>query len=431
MKDYENHDHLVIERAKGIHLYGPGGKVYYDTISSWWTNLHGHGHRDIRRGVNRQMKTLDHVNFSGFTHGPAVELAQRLRDHLPSGLSRFFYSDNGSTAVEVALKMAFQYFKNQGNDARDTFLYFDNSYHGDTLGAMSVSGQGPFGKPFESLKFSAIQAPKPCAQCASGTPGTGDTCTGECFKATAELLENYQDRLAAVIIEPLVQCVGGMWIHSTAFLRALVEKARSLNIMVIFDEVATGFGRTGTMFALDQAKVQPDFLCLSKGITGGVLPLAVTVTTNQVYEAFYDDYGKYKTFFHGHSYTANPVACAAGIASLEIFRKEKTLERVARTSSFFAQTLKNTFQGSYVGALRNLGMIGALDLVPEKGKSFPAKDRVGYQVYRRSLENGLVLRPLGDTLYWLLPLVVREKDIKIILERSRMTIEEVLRGRNL
>lgn len=427
-RDAEAFPPLVIDRAKGVFLYDAQGRRYYDTISSWWTNLHGHGHPALTRALHRQAKRLDHVNFSGFTHVPAARLSARLADHLPPTLCRFFYSDNGSTAVEAAVKMAVQYFYNLGRPDKRRVAYLGGAYHGDTLGAVSLSGSGGFHAPFQALRFDSLELLQPDFARPHGftfNPVNEPADEGH-WQAVQALLTAQADSLAAVIVEPLIQCVAGMRPYPAEFLRRLQSLCRSLDILVIYDEVATGFGRTGSLFALDQAGTQPDLLCLAKGLSGGVLPLAVTVTTKAVYQAFSGP--RERTFFHGHSYTANPIACAAGEASLRLLEKPATLARAGQAAQTLAEGLQGWAGLAFVRDVRFLGLMAAVDLAdPEAGLPLPAAWGLGQRIYRLGLEHGLVLRPLGDTVYWLLPLVLKPAQVRAILEKSRTVIESVLR----
>jgi len=430
MKDYADRDPVVMVRGKGVKLFDADGKMYYDTVSSWWCNVHGHGHPAIRRGVARQLARLEHVLFAGVTHPPAAELVDRLRPHLNPQLSRFFFSDNGSTSVEIALKMAFQYWQNTGDKNRTRFVFLENSYHGDTVGSMSVGGIGIYHQLYAPLRFKSHQVPAPqCSQCRyRRTPMTLDArtpgCALQCFHAMETLLRKEAGSLAAVIVEPLMQGSAGINIYPPVYLQELRELTTRLNILLIFDEVATGFGRTGTFFAHHQANVVPDFLCLSKGLTSGTLPLALTVTREPVYQAFYDDPLANKTFFHGHTYTANPLACAAGVESLKLFRKKKLPDSQSAVIRYFHDQLRSFEAYEWVGDIRYLGFIGAIDIVRSRRErqSFAANDRIGFKIYLESLKHKLFLRPLGDTIYWFLPLCVSRKDVAEIMRRSRAAI---------
>ncbi|NNM53449.1 MAG: adenosylmethionine--8-amino-7-oxononanoate transaminase [Spirochaetales bacterium] len=418
----------LIVRGRGVKLYDDQGHSYYDTISSWWTNLHGHGHPALVRAIKNQAKRLDHVNFSGFTHPAALELTAALTSHLPVALNRFFYSDDGSTAVEAALKMAFQYQFNRGFFKKTQFAYLEEGYHGDTLGAVGVSGVDDFHGVFRPLRLPSYRLPAPRAQALGNKTGNpvALTCPEEVWQTTEALLRRQADVTAAVIVEPLIQCVAGMQPYPADYLRRLGRLCRELGILVIYDEVATGFGRTGTFFALDQAGTVPDFLCLAKGLSGGVLPLALTITTAEVELAFE---GPGKTFLHGHSFTANPIACASALASLRLFDSRfwrlGALERSAPVSQAFHDYLRGWQTRPELGDIRFLGHIGAVDLVnPETGKPWPATLRAGQRAYQLSLAKGLVLRPLGDTLYWFLPLCLTPRDLTNILKLSTEVLTE-------
>ena len=434
MKDYEDRDPPVIVKARGTRLETIEGRELFDTISSWWTNIHGHLHPALNEALRKQLELLDHVNFSGFTHPYAVEVVERLRTFLPPSLSRFFFSDNGSTAVEVALKMAFQFWQNRGFSEKIRFLCLENAYHGDTIGAVSVGGVDLFFKLYKPLTFETFRAPSPyCFRCEESpgfTLSATHECSLRCLKGLEEILSRHAGEICAVIVEPRLQAAGGMLVYPKEYLRKLRNLCDEYEILLIFDEVATGFGRTGTMFAMEQAGVVPDIICLAKGLTGGYLPLALTVTTEEVYQAFYADYLEGKTFYHGHSFTANPLGCAVAAASLKLFAEEKPLEKSRPARDLFQQRLQELFsEEEYVGDIRYLGYVGAIELVAERKKKrpFPPEKRLGFQIYMRSLEEGLVLRPLGDVIYWFLPLCITEEEVEEILSRSQKVIRETVK----
>ncbi len=434
MKDYEDRDPPVIVKARGTRLETIEGQLLYDTISSWWTNVHGHLHPRLNQALKRQLELLDHVNFSGFTHPYATEVVKHLLDFLPPHLSRFFFSDNGSTAVEVALKMAFQYWQNQGFTAKTRFVCLENAYHGDTLGAVSVGGVDLFFKLYKPLTFETFRAPSPyCYRCEEGPPLTLSAehkCSLRCLQGLEEILTRHHQEICAVILEPRLQAAGGMLVYPAAYLKALKELTEKYQVLLIFDEVATGFGRTGTMFAFEQAGVVPDLICLAKGLTGGYLPLALTVTTEEVYRAFYADYLEGKTFYHGHSYTANPLCCAVAIENLKVFKEEDPLARGKEVRARFHRLLTDLFaEEPYVGDVRFVGYVGAVELVADKDRKepFPVEKRLGFKIYMNSLEEGLVLRPLGDVIYWFLPLCVTEAEVEEILTLSREVIRKTLK----
>ncbi len=426
MKKGEKLPPLVIERAKGIKLYDRDGKFYYDTISSWWCNVHGHNHPRIKAAIRRQLNRLDHVLFAGITHEPAVRLAEKLVAIAPRGLSRVFFSDNGSTAVEVALKMSFQHWQQTGRPEKKKFIRLENAYHGDTVGAMSVSGVGKFNRLFSPLFFPAFRVPSPyCYRCPikKSPPDCGLACAGP----LEELLQKKSTVIAALILEPMLQAAGGMIVHPAAYLKQAALLCRRYGVHLILDEVATGFGRTGRMFACEHAGIRPDFLCLAKGITGGCLPLGATLTTERIFRSFYSGEGSDRTFYHGHTYTANPLACAAALASLEIFRQERTLARVKKLIPVFHAGMEGMRELPLVGDVRCLGMVGALELVKDKRtkQPFAEREEIGRRVYREGLKRNLLLRPLGNAIYLFLPLSIKTAELKDVVRRTREVVEKV------
>ncbi|MGI4851102.1 MAG: adenosylmethionine--8-amino-7-oxononanoate transaminase [Janthinobacterium lividum] len=403
---------FVIQKGQGSWLYDEQGHKYLDLISSWWVNLHGHGHPDIAKAIYDQALTLEHVIFAGFTHQPAVMLCEQLQQLLPSQLCRFFFSDNGSTAVEVAMKMAYQYACNRGDQDRTLFLCFEGGYHGDTFGAMSVSATSGFHTSFSKLLFTTRTIPYPA------TWWQDDTI--EMREAQAlEILEDYLKKdghkIAALILEPLIQGASGMRMCRPCFIDRVMEQVKSFNIPVIFDEVMTGFGRTGTTFALEQLKITPDFLCLSKGLTGGFLPLALTVTTSEIYTAFLDDQFT-KAFAHGHSYTANPLGCAAALASLKLLQHPEMSQSWQIIHQQHREGLENLQDKGMIERPRLLGTIAAFQMpdiyTPTMMKSLKEKFR----------QQGLLLRPLGNTVYLLPPYCTLKNDLK----ESYDKIEKIL-----
>jgi len=426
MKDCEKSPPILIERAKGAKLYDKKGTLYYDTISSWWCNVHGHNHPVIKRAINKQLGFLEHVLFAGFTHKPAIELAQRLISISPKSLTKVFFSDNGSTSVESALKLSFQYWHNIGKKKKTKFISLDAAYHGDTIGAMSIGGVNLFSSLFSPLFFKSFKVASPyCYRCPVGKERS--SCDIDCIRPLESLLKNKSSEIAAMILEPLVMGAAGMIIYPKEYLRRVAALAKKYNIHLILDEVATGFGKTGKMFACQHLNIEPDFICLSKGITSGYLPLAATLTTQKIYQAFYDDYDKRKTFYHGHTYTANPISCSAAVASLALFKKERTLERVAKLCPSFHKGLEEFRDLPIVGDVRYIGMIGALELVKDKKRkmAFGFAERIGKVVYERGLRSGIILRPLGNVVYFCLPLCIKEREIHIILRRAYKVISEV------
>jgi adenosylmethionine-8-amino-7-oxononanoate aminotransferase len=404
-------------------LYDYEGKFYYDTISSWWCNVHGHAHPAIREAIKQQVDELEHVLFAGFTHKPAIELSEKLVEISPKGLNRVFYSDNGSTAVEVALKMAVQYWVARNKNGKNRFISLDRGYHGDTAGAMSVSGPSPFNEAFKPLMFSAYRVPSPyCYRCPSG--GGINRCGRECLKAVEEILEKHSAEIAAMILEPMLIGAGGMIIYPSYYLAGVRELTRKYDVLLIVDEVATGFGRTGRMFASEHAGIEPDLMCISKGVTSGYLPLGATLATNEIFEAFYGDYSSGKTFYHGHTFTANPIACRAAVRSIELFSEENSLSRTGMINVLLDSFLDVTRAFPYVGDTRNIGVVGAIELVMDKEtkKPFPPERRIGIEIYKRALEENLILRPLGDVIYFFLPLSAKKEELEDIFERAARVI---------
>ena len=388
---------IPIVKAKGVWLYTEDGRKILDGISSWWVNIHGHSHPILNQALTHQAETLEHVMFAGFTHQPAIELAEKLIVVLPKNLSKVFYSDNGSTAVEVALKMAYQFWQNKGEE-RKTFVALENAYHGDTFGAMSASDESAFTNPFKPLLFNVLR-------------------TNTEIENLEKIFQRHSSEIAALIIEPILQAAGGMLIHSAEFLKKVRLLCDDYKILLIADEVMTGFGRTGKMFACEHAKILPDLICLSKALTGGYLPLGVTVSTEEIYQAFYDD-DRTKTFFHGHSMTANPLACAVACASLELFETENCLEKVAFINRKFSNGLPKLLGLNCVKDVRIIGSIGIIEL--NTGEGYLAN--IGQILLKEFLERNILLRPLGNVLYFMPPYVITESEINWVIDQ----IQEVL-----
>lgn len=427
MKDCLSLPPILIARARGIKLYDFKGNFYYDTISSWWCNVHGHNHPKIKNAIKRQLDSLEHILFAGFTHKPAIQLAEKVISIAPGKLSKVFFSDNGSTAVEVALKMSFQYWNNTAQFKKTKFVALDYGYHGDTLGAMSVSGVTLFNEIFSSLFFPSFKIPAPyCYRCPMHK--SRDNCNIDCITVLEKLLKKKSQEIAAIILEPRVLAAGGMIVYPKDYLSKVADLAKRFNLHLIIDEVATAFGRTGKMFACEHVdNLEPDFMCLSKGITSGYLPLGITLTTDRIYQAFWADYEKRKTFYHGHTYAANPLSCSAALASLEIFTKEKTLEKIRKIIPLFHDRLEK-FRGlPIIGDVRYIGLIGALELVKNKKSKqpFDFKERIGLEVYKRGLNKNLILRPLGNIIYFFIPLCIKRNDLEDILEKSYSVIKSL------
>ncbi|MGV1100975.1 adenosylmethionine--8-amino-7-oxononanoate transaminase [Thiovibrio sp. JS02] len=418
MRDYAQRDLLLIDRAQGTRLHDANGFEYFDTISSWWCIVHGHSHPLIVERLRAQLNRLDQVLLAGTSHEGAILLAEKLVSLAPENLAKVFYSDNGSTACEIAIKMSLQYWRQVGQPKRTRLVALERGYHGDTIGTMSLGGVPEFHSAFASLLFASHRLPSPyCYRCPVGQ--AQESCDCQCLLPLAELLAAQGDEVAALIVEPLIQAAGGMIVYPGKYLKKLVFLCRRAGVHVIFDEVATGFGRTGTMFALEQAGVAPDFLCLSKGLTAGLLPMAATLTSEEVYQAFYADYAEGKTFFHGHTFTGNPLAAAAALASLEVFAREETMAGLPEKISFLQKRMQRFADLPWVGDLRQLGMISAMELVRDKGRkeAYDFAERVGWPIYLAGLKEGLLLRPIGNVIYLWLPLSVTLAEIEEITER--------------
>ncbi|UZR27585.1 adenosylmethionine--8-amino-7-oxononanoate transaminase [Methylococcus mesophilus] len=417
MKDHESLPLIPIRRGEGVWLEDFDGKCYLDAISSWWVNLFGHCHPAINAALADQLGRLEQVIFAGFSHEPGIRLAERLVDLTPPGLERCFYADNGSAAVEVALKMSFHYWRNLGRHGKTRFVTLENSYHGETLGALAVGDVPLYKETYRPLLMEALVAPSPDAY--GREPGETEAGYAERrFRDMLEILERGADEICAVIVEPLVQCAGGMRMYDPLYLRLLREACDRLGIHLIADEIAVGFGRTGSLFACEQAGISPDFLCLSKGLTGGYLPLAAVLTRPEIYAAFYDDYGTQKAFLHSHSYTGNPLACRAALATLELFDETDVLGRNRELARCMADATERFQEHPHVAEVRQRGMILAIEMVKDKAtrESYPWKERRGLRVYRRALERGVLLRPLGHVIYFMPPYVITPEQIRFMAE---------------
>jgi adenosylmethionine-8-amino-7-oxononanoate aminotransferase len=416
---------LPIVRGQGVYLYTEDGRRLLDAISSWWVNIHGHSHPRLNQAIAEQAKKLEHVIFAGATHEPAVDLAERLVGILPAGLTRVFYSDNGSTAVEVAVKLAVQYWQNQGQPARQRIVALHHAYHGDTVGAMSVSEDSVFTKAFSPLLFPVDRAHSPyCYRCPLGLKR--ESCQIDCLGDLESRLKTNGDRFAAVLVEPMLQGAGGMVMWPAEFLAGVRQLCYRYGVLMIADEVLTGFGRTGRMFACEHASVTPDIICLSKALTAGYLPLAVTAVTNAVYDAFLgDDHSR--TFFHGHSFTANPLACAVALASLDLFEEQNVLARIGRLELRLRNGLAPLAQLPIVGDVRVLGGVGAIELVSDKTTKDAGGylDQIGPRLYPAFLKRGILLRPLGNVLYFMPPYVVTDAEVDWVIAEIGNVLAEV------
>ncbi len=423
MKDHERELPLIpIRRGQGVWLEDFDGRRYLDAISSWWVNLFGHANPVIGAAVAHQLNELEHVIFAGFTHEPAVEVAETLLKLAPPGLARCFFADNGSAAIEVAVKMSFHYWRNSGRAQKKRFITLANSYHGETLGALAVGNVALYKDIYAPLLMDVITAPSPALR----EPGeTEEEAAQRTLSGMRELLAQHAHETAAVIVEPLVQCAGDMRMYAPAYLTQLRKLCNEFDVHLIADEIAVGFGRTGTLFACEQAGITPDFLCLSKGLTGGYLPLSAVLTTAQVYDAFYDEYAKLNAFLHSHSYTGNALACAAARATLGIFRDEPVLERNRGLAAHMAKSVAALADHPHVGEIRQRGMILAIEMVKDKasGEPYDFRERRGLAVYRHALQHGALLRPIGSVLYFMPPYVIAPEEIDFLVRTARSGIE--------
>lgn len=420
---------VPIARGDGAWLIGHDGSRYLDAVSSWWTNLFGHAEPRIGAAIAAQAGTLEQVMLAGFTHAPAVELAERLLAVAPrqagrAPLAKVFYADNGSSGVEVALKMAFHWFHNRGDHRRTKFIALENGYHGETLGALAVGDIPLYRRVYAPLLTEAVFAPSPDAYLAH--PGESPAeCAARAADALGRLLDQHAGEVCAVIVEPRVQCAGGMRMHHADYLSRVRALCDASGAFLIADEIAVGFGRTGTLFASEQSGVMPDLLCLSKGLTGGFLPLAAVLATQVLYDGFLDD-ARERAFLHSHSYTGNPLACAAALASLDIFRSDDVLARNRATARAMAAFAAPLASHRHVADVRQAGMMLAFELTQngDKATPFPASARVGLKAYRAALARGVVLRPLGDVLYWMPPYCVDEEALQLLADVTRHAIDE-------
>lgn len=402
MKDHEKIPIIPIKYAKGVYLYDFDGNRYIDAVSSWWVNIFGHSNEYINNKIKNQLDMLEHVILAGFTHKPAIDLAEKLVKITPNGLNKVFFADNGSSAVEVALKMSYHYHLNL-NSKRTLFLSLTNSYHGETIGALSVGDVELYKTTYKPLLINCIQTPVPKDQTVQAAK--------DALIALEEILEQERDNISAFIVEPLVQGAGSMHMYHEEYLVGARYLTKKYNIHLIVDEIMTGFGRTGKMFASEYAKIEPDFMTLSKGLTGGYLPLSVVMTTNQIYDAFYCDYNEYRAFLHSHSYTGNTLACAAALATLEIFEEEKIIDKNISLNHYMKNKLKRFDGLKNVKSTRILGMIAVIEL-----SDIDKEKRVGLQISQYALSRGVLLRPLGNTIYVMPPFVITNDELDTIFD---------------
>lgn len=417
MKDHEWLPMVPVARGEGVWLYDFNGNRYLDAVSSWWVNLFGHCNPRINQRILDQLGELEHVILSGCSHRAVIELSERLTQIAPPGLSRCFYADNGSSAVEVALKMSYHYWRNSGHGDKTRFVTLTNSYHGETLGALAVSNVALYRETYRPLLMESLTAPSP--DCFYRDAGESwEAYSRRLFEPMERLLAERAGEICAVIIEPLIQCAGGMRMHHPVYLSLLREACDRYGVHLIADEIAVGFGRTGTLFACEQADISPDFLCLSKGLTGGYLPLSVVLTHDRIYEGFYDDYRTLKAFLHSHSYTGNPLGCAAALATLDIFEEDDVIAANRSLARHLAEAAAPLADHPHVGDVRQHGMVVAIEMVRDKRtrEPYPWQERRGLRVYQHALTREFLLRPLGNVVYFMPPYIITPEQIEAMAQ---------------
>jgi adenosylmethionine-8-amino-7-oxononanoate transaminase len=427
MKDYNNTEPLIIERGEGVRLFDVQGRAYYDGFSSVWLNVHGHNVPELNQAITDQLGRVAHSTLLGMANVPAIELAEKLAQIAPNGLNKVFYSDSGATGVEIAIKMAFQYWYNRGHLKKKSFITLDQAYHGDTIGAVSVGAIPLYQNVFRPMLFPAHVIPYPYAyRHKGGATGAME----ETLSALRGLLEARGDEIAALIVEPIVQGAGGIIVMPPGCLREMAALCRKYNVLLIADEVATGFGRTGAMFACDLEGVSPDLMVIGKGMTGGYLPVAATLATDEVYDAFYADYEAQKTFFHGHSFTGNPLGCAVALASLKLFEERSMVEGVQKKAAFVQSRLDTLQNCPHVGEIRQKGLMIGVELVRNKESREPYEwsDRIGVRTAMRARERGMLTRPLGNVIVFIPPLVSTEEELGAMSEILIESIIDVTEG---
>ncbi len=428
MELYRREKPVIIEKGRGCRLYDMEGNAYLDGVSSLWTNVHGHARTELDEALKAQTDLIAHSTLLGISSVPAIRFARKLLDVVPSGLTKVFYSDSGSTSVEIALKMAFQYHRQspKGNPKKTKFLSFVNAYHGDTIGSVSLGGIDLFHEMYRELLFETYKVASPyCYRCPYGRDYPG--CKLDCLLGVEKMLDEHHDEIAAVVLEPLVQGAAGMLMQPEGFLRGVRALCDHYGVFLIADEVAVGFGRTGKMFACEHEGVTPDILCLAKGISGGYLPLAATVTSEEIFEGFLGEFTENKTFFHGHTYTGNPLACAVAIASLDLFEKERIIENLQPKIAFLKEKLSAFKNLSHVGDIRQRGLMVGIELVADRNtrEGLPVADRTGHQVILEARKRGVMIRPLGDIIVLMPPLAMSVEELDNLCEATYESIRVV------
>jgi len=424
MQDHEWLPMIPIRRGRGVWLEDFDGNRYLDAVSSWWTNLLGHANPRINGALKAQVDELEHVLLAGFTHEPVIKLAENLVQIVPAGLTRCFFADNGSAAVEVAVKMSFHYWRNLGRDKKRRFVTLSNSYHGETLGALAVGNVDLYKEIYKPLLMDVITVPSPdCYEREAGEDWQAHS--RRMFDALRQVLERQADEICAVIVEPLVQCAGNMRMYHPVYLSLLRAACDRYGVHLIADEIAVGFGRTGTLFACEQANIRPDFMCLSKGLTGGYLPLSVVMTTDNIYATFYDDYATLRAFLHSHSYTGNPLACAAAVETIAVLREENVIQKNIALAEHMGARARELETHPHVAEVRQHGMICALEMVKNKTtrEQYPWQERRGLRVYQHGLRNGVLLRPIGNVVYFMPPYVITPDEIDHMINTAAAGID--------
>ncbi len=429
MKDWISEIPLFIERGEGNWLIDTDGKRYLDGVSSLWANIHGHVRPEINQAIVDQLHKISHTTMLGLTNVPATELAKMLVQIAPGRLNKVFYSDNGATSVEIALKMAYQYWQQKDHPipSKKSFIKLKESYHGDTIGSVSLGGIELFHKVYSPLLFDTYDIPTPFYY--HSKYNTEKECSEYSLKILRSTLEKNHDNIAGLFIEPYIQGAAGMIVFPDGYMKGVQALCKEFNILFIVDEVATGFGRTGRMFACDEDHLEPDIMTVAKGITGGYLPLAATLTTDEIYNAFLGEYLDYKTFFHGHTYTGNPLACASAIASLKLFEKDKTIESLKEKIIYLSNCLKPLLEQDYIGDIRQKGMMVGIEIVSDKKSknSFPAEIRIGHRICMEARNHEVIIRPLGDVIVLMPPLSITIDEIKHLITAVRYSIEQITR----
>lgn len=430
MQDHERTPLVPIQRGEGVWLFDFDGNRYLDAVSSWWVNIFGHANPEINAAIKDQLDRLEHVILAGFTHEGVVELSERLVRLAPPGLTRCFYADNGASAIEVALKMSLHFWQNTGKPEKTRFISLENGYHGETVGALGVTDIPLFSATYAPMLQPQIRVPSPdCSQREAGE--CWESYSRRQFQHMEAALAEHHASVCAVIVEPLIQGAAGMKMYHPVYLSLLREACDHYGVHLIADEIAVGFGRTGTLFACEQAGITPDFLCLSKALTAGYLPMSVVMTTDTIYQAFYDRYETLRGFLHSHSYTGNALAVRAALASLDYFEKHDVLARNRRLATVMAEALKPLADHPHVGEIRQTGMVAAVELVQDKTsrKPFDWRERRGLQIFEHALKNGLLLRPIGNVVYFMPPYVITEDEIHWMIKTATAAIDDATRAR--